>query len=234
MSSTSSDDEILGAEAEQEYERSLDRAALAEQMLEEPAPVKQAKPKKSGKRQRLTNAERLRLIDEFRQGKTDKFFNVIPNKNKPGDYRIIRRRKPLDVPIADNNSEPIKIAPEPVASEPVKEQEPKPEKNDKKEKYNTEFYTMQNTINNSLSKEIAAVMEKCNKIEAKMKKQKQKMRAQRNVQRQYVPEEYGEEYGEESEDNEYYPHEQPMDEEPEYAYYPYRYSTRRRIDLRNF
>ena len=224
MSSTSSDDEILGAEAEQEYERSLDRAALAEQTLEEPAPVKQAKPKKSGKRQRLTNAERLRLIDEFRQGKTDKFFNVIPNKNKPGDYRIIRRRKPLDVPIADNNSEPIKIAPE-----PVKEQEPKPEKNDQKEKYNTEFYTMQNTINNSLSKEIAAVMEKCNKIEAKMKKQKQKMRAQRNVQRQYVPEEYGEEYGEESEDNEYYPY-----EEPEYAYYPYRYSTRRRIDLRNF
>ena len=95
---------------------------------------------------------------------------------------------------------------------------------EKKDKYNTEFYTMQNTINNSLSKEIAAVMEKCNKIEAKMKKQKQKMKQQRN-QRQYVPEEYPEEYMDEEE--------MPY-EEPEYRYYPYRYGMRRRIDLSNF
>ena len=237
MSSTSSDDEILGTEAEQEYERSLDRAALAEQTLEEPAPVKKTKSKSTAKRQRLTNAQRLSLIDGFRQGKTDKFFNVIPNKNKPGDYRIVRRRKPLDVPIADNSPDPIKIVdsePEPSKEIPLSaeglkreafsETTVKKDKMEKKDKYNTEFYTMQNTINNSLSKEIAAVMEKCNKIEAKMKKQKQKMKQQRN-QRQYVPEEYPEEYMDEEE--------MPY-EEPEYRYYPYRYGMRRRIDLSNF
>lgn len=225
MSSTSSDDEILGTEAEQEYERSLDRAALAEQTLEEPAPVKKTKSKSTAKRQRLTNAQRLSLIDGFRQGKTDKFFNVIPNKNKPGDYRIVRRRKPLDVPIADNSPDPIKDSePEPPKEIPLSETTVKKDKMEKKDKYNTEFYTMQNTINNSLSKEIAAVMEKCNKIEAKMKKQKQKMKQQRN-QRQYVPEEYPEEYMDEEE--------MPY-EEPEYRYYPYRYGMRRRIDLSNF
>jgi hypothetical protein len=82
---------------------------------------------------------------------------------------------------------------------------------------------MQNTINNSLSKEIAAVMEKCNKIEAKMKKQKQKMREQR-AQRQYVPDEYAEEY---IDDEELPP------EEPEYRYYS-RYRPRRRIDLNDY
>ena len=224
MSSSSSDDEILGAEAEQEYERSLDRAALAEQTLEEQAPVEQAKVKKAKKRERLSNAERLRLIDGYRQGKTDKFFNVIPNKNKPGDYRIVRRRKPLDVPISDNTPDPIKIESEPPQKENVIEN-PVKEKSEKKNKFHTEFYTMQNTINNSLSKEIAAVMEKCNKIEAKMKKQKQKMREQHNVPRQYVPEEY---YPEEYIDEEEMPY-----EEPEYRYTP-RYNVRRRIDLRNF
>ena len=209
MSSSSSDDEILGAEAEQEYE----------QTLEEQAPVEQAKVKKAKKRERLSNAERLRLIDGYRQGKTDKFFNVIPNKNKPGDYRIVRRRKPLDVPISDNTPDPIKIETEPPQKENVIE---KPVK-EKKEKFHTEFYTMQNTINNSLSKEIAAVMEKCNKIEAKMKKQKQKMKEQRNVQRQYISDDYVEEYVDDDEPQ----------EEPEYRYYP-RYGARRRIDLRNF
>ena len=179
MSSTSSDDEILGAEAEQEYENSLPQ---------EPAP--QEKVKKASKRERLSNAERLRLIDGFRQGKTDKFFNVIPNKNKPGDYRIVRRRKPLDVPIADNTPDsPVPIETEQPKERPISEP-PVTQKSEKKDKFHTELYTMQNTINNSLSKEIAAVMEKCNKIEAKMKKQKQKMREQRNVPRQYHPEEY--------------------------------------------
>ena len=209
MSSTSSDDEIIGAEAEQEYEQSLPEE-----------PVEATKP---AKRVKLTNSQRLQLIDAFRQGKTDKFYNVIPNKNKPGDYRIVRRRKPLDVPIADNTPEPVQIQPEPPQKEKVIES-PVEEKVHKKDKFHTEFYTMQSTINNSLSKEIAAVMEKCNRIEAKMKKQKQKMREQRNVQRQYQPEEYVEEYIDD----------EPDAGEPEYRYYPSRYSTRRRIDLRNF
>ena len=230
MSSTSSDDEIIGAEAEQEYGDLLDRMENA-RSPEQSLPEEPVEAKKPAKRVKLTNSQRLQLIDAFRQGKTDKFYNVIPNKNKPGDYRIVRRRKPLDVPIADNTPEPVQIQPEPPQKEKVIES-PVEEKVHKKDRFggastvglHTEFYTMQSTINNSLSKEIAAVMEKCNRIEAKMKKQKQKMREQRNVQRQPEPEEYVEEYIDD----------EPDAGEPEYRYYPSRYSTRRRIDLRNF
>ena len=232
---SSSDDEIIGAEAEQEYEQTLQEA---------PVPTK-----KPAKRVRLTNSQRLQLIDGFRQGKTDKFYNVIPNKNKPGDYRIVKRRKPLDVPIADNNPEPINMAMHSIACPSVLgpniEPEPhipvpepaKEEKNDKKHSFggassasgafHTEFYTMQNTINNSLSKEIAAVMEKCNKIEAKMKKQKAQMKQQRLQRAPPAPDEYIEEYEEEVPE--------PEDNGPEYYQPPTpRFNVRRRIDLRNF
>ena len=88
-----------------------------------------------------------------------------------------------------------------------------------------EFYTMQNTINNSLSKEIAAVMEKCNKIERKLKEQKKMNKSKKESQKQEVIE-Y--EYDEGTE----------MDEEPiELPPMPVSYSrfnVRRRIDLRNF
>ena len=96
---------------------------------------------------------------------------------------------------------------------------------------------MQNTINNSLSKEIAAVMEKCNKIEAKMKKQKAQMKQQRMQRAPPAPEEYIEEYGYQ---NDWSEEEVPEQEDngPEYyqpqgGYTP-RYNVRRRIDLRNF
>ena len=206
MSSTS-DDEILGAEAEQEYESAL-----------ETEPVETKKPKTPAKRVRLTNSQRLQLIDGFRQGKTDKFYNVIPNKNKPGDYRIVRRRKPLNVPIADNSPEPINMNIEP---EPQKDIVVKGDKDDRNRKMKQEFFTMQNTINNSLSKEIAAVMEKCNKIEAKMKKQKAQMKQQRMKRVEPVAE-YEYEYEE---------------EQPEQYQQPQHYSrfnVRNRIDLRNF
>ena len=208
MSSTSSDDEMIGAEAEQEYENSL-----------ESEPVEKEKPKQPAKRVRLTNSQRLQLIDGFRQGKTDKFYNVIPNKNKPGDYRIVRRRKPLNVPIADNNPEPINMNIEQPL--PEKNISTQPVKDDKNRKMKQEFFTMQNTINNSLSKEIAAVMEKCNKIEAKMKKQKAQMKQQRAKRVEPVAE-YEYEYEE---------------EQPEQYQQPQHYSrfnVRNRIDLRNF
>ena len=238
MSSTSSDDEIIGAEAEQEYGDLLDRMGNV-RSPEQSLPEEPVEAKKPAKRVRLTNSQRLQLIDGFRQGKTDKFYNVIPNKNKPGDYRIVKRRKPLDVPIADNNPEPINmnIEPEPhiPVPEPVKE-----EKNEKKHNFHTEFYTMQNTINNSLSKEIAAVMEKCNKIEAKMKKQKAQMKQQRLQRAPPAPDEYVHEYD--------YEEEVPEQEDngpgaagpcvtgPEYyqPQYTPRFNVRRRIDLRNF
>ena len=206
MSSTS-DDENIGAEAEKEFE--LENEAL--------------KPKP--RRVKLTNGQRLKLIDAYRQGKTDKFYNVIPDKKKPGDFRIVRRRKPLDVPIADN--EPIDMNIQATPTEPVPEIPIKEDKSEKN-KLNMEFYTMQNTINNSLSKEIAAVMEKCNKIERKLKEQKQMKKEKQKSKKQEIIEEYIDD------DDEVY--NEPMEEEPIYQQPLYfsPFSVRRRIDLRNF
>ena len=221
--SSSSDDEIIGAEAEQEYERSLERAAIAEQEM-----TKQETPKKTpAKRVKLTNGQRLKLIDAYRQGKTDKFYNVIPDKKKPGDYRIVKRRKPLDIPVVDTNPNPDEIVMEssPLHETNIPNQAIPQDKIEKNNKIKQEFFTMQNTINNSLSKEIAAVMEKCNKIEAKMKKQKAQMKQQRKQRPPVQEAEYEYEYEEEipEQEEQYY---QPQ-------YYS-RFNARNRIDLRNF
>ena len=212
--SSSSDDEMIGAEAEQEYEQEM---------------VKQETPKKTpAKRVKLTNGQRLKLIDAYRQGKTDKFYNVIPDKKKPGDYRIVKRRKPLDIPVVDTCPNPDEIVMEssPLHETNIPKQPVQLEKSEKNNKLKQEFFTMQNTINNSLSKEIAAVMEKCNKIEAKMKKQKAKMKEMRRVQPEPI-EEY--EYDDEDEQNE-----QIQDDYYEEPSYYSRFNARRRIDLRNF
>ena len=205
MSSTS-DDENIGAEAEKEFE--LENEAL--------------KPKP--RRVKLTNGQRLKLIDAYRQGKTDKFYNVIPDKKKPGDFRIVRRRKPLDVPIADN--EPIDMNIQATPTEPVP-QTPAKEDKSEKNKLNMEFYTMQNTINNSLSKEIAAVMEKCNKIERKLKEQKRADKEKRSKKQEQEIIEY------EMDEEEIQPLPPVEDYCPEPAFFS-PFSVRRRIDLRNF
>ena len=210
--SSNSDDEIIGAEAEKEFEEEIPEEKV----------VEKTKPK----RVKLTNGQRLKLIDAYRQGKTDKFYNVIPDKKKPGDFRIVKRRKPLNVPIVDN--EPIDMNIDtnpPVQKEIVKENVVKEEKSDKN-KINMEFYTMQNTINNSLSKEIAAVMEKCNKIERKLKEQKKMNKSKKESKKQEVIE-Y--EYDEGTEMDE-----EPIDLPPlpPVSYSPF--NVRRRIDLRNF
>ena len=210
--SSSSDDEIIGAEAEQEYENSLQESTT---------------PKKTpAKRVKLTNGQRLKLIDAYRQGKTDKFYNVIPDKKKPGDYRIVKRRKPLDIPVVDTNPNPDEIVMESSLSETnIPNHAVQQDKIEKNNKIKQEFFTMQNTINNSLSKEIAAVMEKCNKIEAKMKKQKAQMKQQRKQRPPVQEAEYEYEYEEEipEQEEQYY---QPQ-------YYS-RFNARNRIDLRNF
>jgi hypothetical protein len=210
----SSSDETIGAEAEKEFE---------EAVVEEPVIEEKTKPK----RVKLTNGQRLKLIDAYRQGKTDKFYNVIPDKKKPGDYRIVKRRKPLDIPVVDTCPNPDEIVMEsPLSETNIPKQTIQVDRSEKNNKIKQEFFTMQNTINNSLSKEIAAVMEKCNKIEAKMKKQKAKMKEMRRVQPEPI-EEY--EYDEEDEQNEQYQEE--YYNEP--SYYS-RFNARRRIDLRNF
>ena len=222
--SSSSDDEMIGAEAEQEYEQEM---------------VKQETPKKTpAKRVKLTNGQRLKLIDAYRQGKTDKFYNVIPDKKKPGDYRIVKRRKPLDIPVVDTNPNPDEIVMESPSVQPnIPNQTIQQDKIEKNNKIKQEFFTMQNTINNSLSKEIAAVMEKCNKIEAKMKKQKAQMKQQRATERSSRISDPRKQRPPVQEAEYEYEYEEEIPEQEEQYYQPQYYSrfnARNRIDLRNF
>ena len=222
--SSSSDDEIIGAEAEQEYEQEM---------------IKQETPKKTpAKRVKLTNGQRLKLIDAYRQGKTDKFYNVIPDKKKPGDYRIVKRRKPLDIPVVDTNPNPDEIVMESSLSETnIPNHAVQQDKIEKNNKIKQEFFTMQNTINNSLSKEIAAVMEKCNKIEAKMKKQKAQMKQQRATERSSGISDPRKQRPPVQEAEYEYEYEEEIPEQEEQYYQPQYYSrfnARNRIDLRNF
>ena len=222
--SSSSDDEIIGAEAEQEYENSLQESTT---------------PKKTpAKRVKLTNGQRLKLIDAYRQGKTDKFYNVIPDKKKPGDYRIVKRRKPLDIPVVDTNPNPDEIVMESPSVQPnIPNQTIPQDKIEKNNKIKQEFFTMQNTINNSLSKEIAAVMEKCNKIEAKMKKQKAQMKQQRATERCSGISDPRKQRPPVQEAEYEYEYEEEIPEQEEQYYQPQYYSrfnARNRIDLRNF
>ena len=149
----------LGEIAEREYETELEQ--------EEKTVKSETKPKQD-KRVRLTTGQRVKLVEDFRNGKLDPNYSVSVDKKRPGEFRITKRKKPIEVPDYEPNSSPSNVG---VNNEPKKENIPaKPEKHDK---VNIEFYAMQNNINNSLSREIQAVMEKCNKIERKMKEQRQ-------------------------------------------------------------
>ena len=181
----------IGEAAEQEYEAELTDDANATLSV----------PGSKPKRIRLSTGQRMRLVEDFRKGKLDKYYSVTIDKKRPGEFRITKRRKPLDTPEIEVTAAPDNIAVPPATTtqipvvEPPKPQPTKPApKTDKlipnPEKVNIEFYAMQNNINNSLTREIQAVMEKCNKIERKMKEQRAEAKSKRKAQPEPVEYEY--------------------------------------------
>ena len=194
----------VGESAEQEYEAELSASTEL--------PSTQTTTK--AKRIRLSTGQRMRLVEDFRKGKLDKYYSVTIDKKRPGEFRITKRRKPLDTPEIEVTAAPDDIPVPPAtttqgeimepalpasrsplqAAEPVKQTKTLPIKSDKPDKVNIEFYAMQNNINNSLSREIQAVMEKCNKIERKMKEQRAEAKAKRRAKPDPEPVEYEYEY----------------------------------------
>ena len=180
----------IGEAAEQEYEAELTDDANATLSV----------PGSKPKRIRLSTGQRMRLVEDFRKGKLDKYYSVTIDKKRPGEFRITKRRKPLDTPEIEVTAAPDNIAVHPATTtqipvvEPVKQQTKSAPKTDKlipnPEKVNIEFYAMQNNINNSLTREIQAVMEKCNKIERKMKEQRAEAKSKRKAQPEPVEYEY--------------------------------------------
>lgn len=200
------DENKIGEQAEQEYEASLE---------EKPEKVKKPRTKP------LSINERARILADFRNGKTDKFYDCKPDPKRPGEFKVIKRRKPLDVPEISSTSGDVEQLPV-KEEEPVKE-EVKEEKPVKTNDISVEYFNMQTSINNNLSKEISALQAKYEKLSRKFKEE----RARKKNQMKNNPEnEYEYEYVSESDD------EKPPPPEPAMQYVPY--VRRRTIDIRNF
>ena len=117
----------IGEAAEQEYEASLEDST--NETLSVPGSANGgSKPK----RIRLSTGQRMRLVEDFRKGKLDKYYSVTIDKKRPGEFRITKRRKPLDTPEIEVTAAPDNIAVPPATTtqipvvEPPKSQPTKP------------------------------------------------------------------------------------------------------------
>ena len=237
---STSDMEKIGEAAEQEYEAEI--SGSIDDSVTDTAPTK-------AKRIRLSTGQRMRLVEDFRRGKLDKYYSVTIDKKRPGEFRITKRRKPLDTPEIEVTAAPDNIPVPPATTiqalpgglhlnsqgeitEPTTiKPKVQPIKAEKQDKVSIEFYAMQNNINNSLSREIQAVMEKCNKIERKMKEQRAEAKAKRKSQPEPEPE-YEYEYSDGDEAPQPHSREQPQQSVPTNEPMQYRaFNARSRINL---
>ena len=193
-----SDDSDIGEKVEAKIESEAPQPPLVE------------KPKR--KRNTLSQGERFRLIQAFQNGKTDKYYNVVPDKKRQGEYRIVKRRKPLDVP-EFGESEPPKVESEPpktqTAGELLKEDKPS---------VGIEFFSMQSNLNQSIQRELQSLSEKYDQLSKKFEKAR---REQPKVVKKKLPDEI--------EEQEYVNPEPPEPVAP-----PQPYFWRPRIDIRDF
>ena len=157
------------------------------------------------KRKKLTMSERMRIIEDFRNGIPDKYYSVNPSPRKPGEYILRKRKSPLTYDIekpthkrnesisclsasesitdsiAENTNETTKT-PSQLLTEP------------KKSFVGTEFFSMQSSLNANLQRELDALHEKFNKLDAKFRKERAARKSVRKQQQQQEDNEYEYEY----------------------------------------
>ena len=153
----------------------------------------EVKTENAPKRKKLTMSERMRIIEDFRNGIPDKYYSVNPSPRKPGEYILRKRKSPLSYDIerpthkrnesitdsiTENTNETTKT-PSQLLTEP------------KKSFVGTEFFSMQSSLNANLQRELDALHEKFNKLDAKFRKERA---ARKSVRKQQQ---------EQQEDNEY-------------------------------
>ena len=131
----------------------------------------EAKPQKSRTApNRLTNSQKFELLEKYKRGKLDKYYNVIPDKKRKGEFKFVKRRVPLDLPpnYDDDERLPVEQAPAPpVPVEPVKSITPSDILKDDKPKFPAEFFQFQSSINNSLQKTLDDLQNKYNALSNK-------------------------------------------------------------------
>ena len=165
--------------------------------IEQEAEIEQeVKTETKTKRKKLTMSERMRIIEDFRNGIPDKYYSVNPSPRKPGEYILRKRKSPLTYDIekpthkrnesitdsiAENTNETTKT-PSQLLTEP------------KKSFVGTEFFSMQSSLNANLQRELDALHEKFNKLDAKFRKERAARKSVRKEQQQQEDNEYEYEY----------------------------------------
>lgn len=134
-------------------------------------------PKKPAKRRNLRVAERVKLIEDYKNGITDRFYSVSPHPTSPGEYVIRKRRTPLSYDVVDAprragddvrcNTQQSEPQPEPSAPPPSTMLQATPSSGP-----SVEFFSMQSALNANLQRELDALHEKFNKLDAKMRKER--------------------------------------------------------------
>ena len=157
-----------------------------------PSPNTPDKPR----RRNLRVAERMKLIEDYKKGITDRFYYVSPHPKKPGEYVIRKRRTPLtyDVPVGEVASSPSPTQSPSPSPSPTQSPSPSPSPSPSTMLQQSlakptaplaglspgpsvEFFSMQSAMNLNLQRELDALHEKYNKLDAKMRKERASRKA---------------------------------------------------------
>ena len=164
----------------------IDIVQEVEKELSSEKPTTTTNSKKKRTTKSLTMSERMRIIDDFRNGIPDKYYSVSPHPRKSGEYIVRKRKNPLsydierpahkrtefvDVPanesINESTNESITCMSasetSKVPSEMIKNENPLA---------GTEFFSMYSNLNASLQRELDSLHEKFNKLDAKFRKER--------------------------------------------------------------
>ena len=132
-------------------------------------------PPPKPKRKTLSTAERLRIIDDFRNGIPDRYYSVDLNPRKPGEYIVRKRKTPItyDIERPIERKRPVKPEPEPEADDAPTSKTPSQLLTEPKKAFiGTEFFSMQSSLNANLQRELDTLHEKFNKLDAKSRKER--------------------------------------------------------------
>ena len=139
--------------------------------------------KNKPRRKNLTTAERLRIINDFKHGVPDKYYSVNPNPRRPGEFIVRKRKTPIEYDIEQcespnhkrNNSIPSIASDEGLTDSPLSKT-PSQLLTESTPPHNplagTEFFSMQSSLNANLQRELDALHEKFNKLDAKFRKER--------------------------------------------------------------
>ena len=212
-----------------------------------------APPPPKPKRKTLSTAERLRIIDDFRNGIPDKYYSVDLNPRKPGEYIVRKRKTPItyDIERPIERKRPVKPEPEPEADDAPTSKTPSQLLTEPKKAFiGTEFFSMQSSLNANLQRELDTLHEKFNKLDAKFRKERAARKAKNQEPNQPAPSTQAvrrrkpapkpkpepEPQGSDSHEYEYeYVDEPPAEQEEQQPHVnPFGLRTRRNINIRDF